>query len=288
MLPRMNEPYSAAESSGEAGAVLVTDGVTCISCGYNLHSISTSAVCPQCGKPVANSVARDLFGDAPAEYVRSLYTGTKLVIGMILFLVVLGLLSGLMSGLAGVQAISPGVHDAVVVGTSVCSVIGTLVLALGWWKMSEPNPEHPPGYSGGASRSLVRWMAVVNAAFSATQSIILLASGAYRFSATQNPPWSNSTGSLLAFLGLGVLGLITFAVGYFAQMKYIEWMGPRLPNTWVTKRAKLLVWLGPVLVTVGIFCLGLGPLVALVLYYNLVTRVRADLKGILGRMASVA
>lgn len=284
-LARMNESYPAAGIRVEAGSVLITDDVACINCGYNLNGFSVDAVCPECGKPVADSVARDLFRDAPAEYVRSLYSGTKLVVGMILLLVVLALTSGVVSGLAGAQAITPAVHDAVAVGTSVCGVICSLLLTIGWWKLTEPNPEHPPEYSGGASRSLVRWMAVIHAAFSATQSIILLATGAYSFSATQNAQLSIGTGSLLAVVGLSLLGLVVFAVGYFAQMLYIGWMGPRLPNTWVTKRAKLMMWLGPLLYVVGALCIGLGPLVALILYYNLITKVRADLKEILRNMA---
>ena len=62
-------------------------------------------------------------------------------------------------------------------------------------------------------------------------------------------------------------------------------MSPRIPNDWVFKRAKLMMWLGPVLFVPGSLCIGLGPLVALILYYNLVTRVRADLKAILGTMS---
>lgn len=40
------------------------------------------------------------------------------------------------------------------------------------------------------------------------------------------------------------------------------------------------MWLGPVLVTVGALVV-IGPLVALILYYNLLNWVRIDLSGIL-------
>ena len=58
---------------------------------------------------------------------------------------------------------------------------------------------------------------------------------------------------------------LAFIVGFFAKMLYIRWLAPRLPSVRVFKRAKTLMWLGPVLYTFGLLLIGLGPLIALVL-----------------------
>ena len=48
----------------------------------------------------------------------------------------------------------------------------------------------------------------------------------------------------------------------------------------MTARAKTMMWLGPILYTVGAIACGLGPLVALILYYNLLNWVREGLQAI--------
>jgi uncharacterized membrane protein len=71
-------------------------------------------------------------------------------------------------------------------------------------------------------------------------------------------------------------------VWYFAAMKYLRWLTPRIPNQKAHDRAKRLMWLGPVLCLV--LCV-IGGLVALVLYYHLLDWIRKDLRQI--RMAQV-
>jgi lysylphosphatidylglycerol synthetase-like protein (DUF2156 family) len=78
--------------------------------------------------------------------------------------------------------------------------------------------------------------------------------------------------------------LVSIAAGmawiaaFFFQMVYIRWLAARVPDNWVANRAKLLMWLAPVLYVVGSLCLALGPLVALILYWNMLDRLRKDLK----------
>ena len=47
-----------------------------------------------------------------------------------------------------------------------------------------------------------------------------------------------------------------------------------------------MMWLGPLLFTVGALCIGLGPLVAVVLYWNMLDWVRRDLKRIRAEQAA--
>ena len=68
-------------------------------------------------------------------------------------------------------------------------------------------------------------------------------------------------------------------------MLYLRWLAPRLPDDEVDAWARRLMWLGPLLVTVGALIV-VGPLIAMVLYWNLLDRVRRNLKQIMHRQSS--
>ena len=68
-------------------------------------------------------------------------------------------------------------------------------------------------------------------------------------------------------------------------MLYLRWLAPRLPDDEVDAKARRLMWLGPLLVTVGALIV-VGPLIAMVLYWNLLDRVRRNLKQIMHRQSS--
>ena len=79
---------------------------------------------------------------------------------------------------------------------------------------------------------------------------------------------------------LGVVSLLITIAYYIFQMLYIRWMATLLSNRKVYDRAKRLLWLGPLLMTVGLLLIGLGPIIALVLYWNMLDWIRKDLKAI--------
>jgi hypothetical protein len=81
-------------------------------------------------------------------------------------------------------------------------------------------------------------------------------------------------------LAMNLVALVASVAQFFAAMLYIKWLATRLPSPRAEKRAKLMLWLGPVLYTGGLLLVGLGPLIALIMYYNLLEWVRKDLKAI--------
>lgn len=106
----------------------------------------------------------------------------------------------------------------------------------------------------------------------------------------------NSIGNAITSQGgsLGVVEIMAIAailvntvawiIGFFAQMYYVRWLAPRIPSERVYKRAKLLTWLGPVIHIFGMLCMGIGPLIALVLYWNMLEWVRKDIKALRARL----
>jgi hypothetical protein len=79
---------------------------------------------------------------------------------------------------------------------------------------------------------------------------------------------------------VSLLSMIAWAVQFFAMMLYTRWLGSRVPDQWIIKRTKTYMWLLPLLTTVGVVLVGLGPIIALVLYWNLLDRMRKHLKSI--------
>jgi hypothetical protein len=77
-------------------------------------------------------------------------------------------------------------------------------------------------------------------------------------------------------------------IWFFSSMLYLQWLAPRLPDERVRRRSRLFMWLIPVLVTVGALCFYIGPLVALVLYWNMIYWVWKDLGRILERQRGLA
>ncbi len=98
-------------------------------------------------------------------------------------------------------------------------------------------------------------------------------------------PQPQTGGSSSVLFSLGLLALGVSAVQFFAAMLYLRWLAPRLPDDEVDAWARRLMWLGPLLVTVGALIV-VGPLIAMVLYWNLLDRVRRNLKQIMHRQSS--
>ena len=237
----------------------------CLQCGYNLRGLTAAGMCPECGTPVERSLQGNLLRYSAAPYLASLHRGVFLILTAIAAQVMVVLITFVTAiALAGTAA---GIGN-VELGLSYLMSGLWLVLLYGWWLFSAPDPAFVGMNQGTVARQVVR-AAVVAAA-------VLTALAA----ALDNSVIAGTVElELLSAVISGGL-LVAHAVSFFASMLYVRWLAPRLPNDAVHRRAKLLMWVGPLLVTVGaMFCL-IGPLIALVLYWNLLNWVRLDIKRI--------
>jgi len=268
----------------------IAQSVLCRGCGYELFGLPMDGVCPECGTPAARSMGPDLLIYSAPDFVEKLHRGVLIVLTTLIvsiLLVLVGLATGFVVS-AGQQLFTGMAYLLGIVG-----VANSAAMAWGWWLTSSPDPASREGMRGEKARKLVRILTVVGLTLTILAqfaSIILpfVMSAVPQIPQQPQPAPGGAppamTPALLAMAGVSMLiGLIKFVAWaglYFAQMYYIRWLSPRLPDQWVFDRAKLLMWLGPLLYTVGAFCLMIGPLVALVLYWNLLDRVRKDLKQI--------
>lgn len=244
--------------------------VPCKQCGYDLSGLSEDGVCPECGFSIELSLAEDLLENSAPAYLKVLHLGVILILTAltIKFLSILGsIIHGFTVSYNGSTTTgNTGIFNSI---ESIVDFVAALITAIGWWMFSAPDPMFTGRADGSVSRKVVRITTIVNLGASILAIPLL-------FLALTSP----SGMMLWLTIGIGVLSMIAWITGYFAGMQYLRWLSPRVPNMRVYERAKMFLWLGPLLFTVGWLCAGIGPLVGFVLYWNLFNWVREDLKSI--------
>jgi hypothetical protein len=245
--------------------------IPCSRCGYNLAGLDPGGVCPECGAPIAESLAGRLLRFSAPEYVDSLYRGATLIMTVILVQVVsTAMITGAALALAQ-GVIGPG-PARTLTGLGQLTGFGlSVALWGGWWMCSAPDPAVRPGTDRGDKPR--QWVRLAVAA-SAVMSLI---STVAQFAGAPTPAGIGAV-AIAGTVLLGLLGLAVAAVKFFASMKYLSWLGPRLPDPAVVTRARGYMWQLPLWTTVGMLLCGLGPLIAMILYYGLINRVRKDLR----------
>lgn len=158
---------------------------------------------------------------------------------------------------------------------TVLGVAIELVMVLGWWWFTSPDPALPQSERGDGPRRVIRSV-VVLVAISAIPNLWLGTGAARGLVAGMffgGIPLSPGVLGLLGLVGLAELAPIA---RFFAAMLYLRWMAPRLPDQLVEERSRLYIWLLPLIYVLGT-CVVVGPLVAAVLQGLLLYRVRRDL-----------
>ena len=253
----------AAPSAPPTRPAAVAESVNCVRCGYDLRGLPVSGRCPECGTIVERSLLGDKLLYSSPEYLATLQRGLSFILNAILVMVinvVLGIVAGAMSMTALMQA------------TSLIGIGVSLALVVGWWLFSEEDPAFVGTDNGSTARRVIRVVVAIELATTIVSAVLQFLPAAAATSA------SAPLALLAVLVGLGSLAV--WAVKFFAAMLYLRWLSPRIPSEFVDRRAGLLMWLCPVLVTVGAILLMLGPLVALVLYWNLLNRVRGEIRAI--------
>jgi hypothetical protein len=256
--------------------------IRCIQCQRDIFGLPRNGMCPQCGTPVNDSVHSTMLLYSSPEYTEKLHKGVFLIqativasIIMVVVAVVINLLSS--TNIAGASAVG-----AV---TQIPSFALGIVLLYGWWRLSEPDPE----YIGNDTRERVSGFVRISVIIR-----VVIAVAALPF-ALLAPPFfmSASSGSFTLtttdyiWIAAGLVNIVVMIGWFIATTLYIKWLGVRLANARLVNRAKNFLWLGPLLMTVGMLVI-IGPLIALVLYWRMLDWIRKDLKNIRADQAHVA
>jgi hypothetical protein len=194
--------------------------VPCRKCGYNLRGLLPEGRCPECGTAVGYSLQGDLLRFMSPDWVGTLRSGARTIIlgvaVIILGIVGLLLLTVTRLGFAPLAVLAVGV-----------GVIGQMLMLLGWWWLTQPDPSGLGEDNYGTVRQLIR----LTVGLGLAQQALRLVSQAISL-----PP----TAHLLANILL-ILFNLAAALGLFAQLYYVQKLALRIPDSALSARAAFLL-----------------------------------------------
>jgi len=236
--------------------------------------------CPECGTPIAHSLAGNLLRYCPDSYLGTLERGASIIfwasvasVGLTILTVALSILSMSLR----VQSVGPNAMAGAIGGVEIFSIWAGAALStlgvFGWFLLSTEQPALEGTDGGSRARRVVRVCIIAYASCSLLAAVLI------------SIPALTSGLSVGDALAIGVaaipnfLGGLASAVAFFAEMQYLAWLSPRIPDKDLERRAKQFMWLGPVLFIVG-SCVVVGPLIAWILFLRIIWTVRRDLQGV--------
>jgi hypothetical protein len=212
--PQLAIPAGVVDPQG-----FVTTDLPCRKCSYNLRGLTMIGRCPECGAAVGLSVQGDLLRFSNPLWVRTLQGGIKNIIYGIA-VIFLGAIVGAVVSVAQNVA-GPILMFGAIIG-------GYILILVGTWRLTEPDPSGLGEDQYGTSRKLIRitlLLGVVN------QVLDLI----HRFSPP--PPPISTALTFLSFL-FAIAGI----VGLFAQLQYLKTLAFRIPDMKLAGRAQFLMY----------------------------------------------
>jgi hypothetical protein len=241
----------------------------CVHCSYPLDGLRPSGACPECGRPVEDSIKGFLLRWASPEYLWELKSGLSLYLNGILVMIVVFMLN------IAAEAAAPGdrIIGAVMTGLG---LIPSVMMILGFWRYTAPDPGYVGQESPSSARQIARIGLIVSAAVTAVSTVL-------EFLGHAGQPFPITGGAAITpvmFVGLafGLIALAAWAAQFFAGLQYTAWVMGRIPDPSMVKICKRYMWLLPLIFVLGFACIGLGPILALVLFWNHLDKLRKHLK----------
>ncbi len=265
---------STAPPAVGAPESLVTADRYCIQCAYLLRGLPTSGKCPECGTEVAMSLREPMLGSASLDYVRKVNSGLNFVLYGILFLVLMMILSIGAVFVMGAANAQLAMHAA--------GLIGSIMIYMGYWYYTQPDPGQVAEEKQRAARKVIRIVVAIQAVVALAHLVLGLIFGYNAPPGVRGAaPGAAPPDAIALVIGaLGIASAVAWIIQYFAVMRYTRWLASRVPDRWIVKRTKVYMWLLPVLSTVGTLVI-VGPLIALILYWNLLDRLRKHTRAVL-------
>ena len=211
------------------------DHVPCVHCRYDLHRTSVGAshsttVCPECGRPVADSLSPQRLVFVDARWLGTVRRGLDIIIG------------GL--ALGAVMFVVLVVVEATVLGriTSpwpevfvwVMAMPPGLVIAFGIWRLTSPEP-------GGEETGLSASRRVARVAAISATGMALATAPEFVIVFHEDPAGADLVAML--FIGVGFLACIVFG---FAALLYAASLAWRMPDRRLVRFVAVAIagWLG--------------------------------------------
>lgn len=260
-------------------ASAVMKGVVCAGCGYALEGLASSGKCPECGMSVERSLRGPMLRFAGVEYLKNLHLGVCLVLIANILSIVMFVL--VILGTVGVSMLNGTKGQWFDAASNLFGLIPTITGLVGYWYFTTPDPALQHAEQPAAARKVVRAMTVV-------QLGATLLGAVASFLAVPALNVGAGPAAEAVSMACGTVALIAFGVAFFAVMLYVKWLAMRVPDADMMNRAKMFLWLLPVVAIPGCALCGLGVLAAFILYIILFDQVRGRLKEALAAATEAA
>lgn len=261
------------DSSGE-----VRHAVSCLGCGYSLEQLKRDGVCPECGRPIEDSIRGARLDYADPAYVRTLRRGAGRVvwgIGSLLLLPVVSVVLA-MAGATVLFALETSwapdvfvwVSAAFWIVVAVAMLGAAVVFVHGWFVLTAADPDTRRSGPDGSvlgdptrdprSRKVARWTGIC---FPLALPIGWLAAWA----AERVLPGS----VFIPLAGLFFPGIVA-TVHAWAAMSYVRVLAGRMPTPRLGSSARDCRWVIAASNTLGIVLCGIGPVIGAAIYWSVV------------------
>lgn len=245
--------------------------IACLRCGYDLYNLPPEGACPECGTPISRTIDGNLLRYSSPAYLQRLSGGILFIvlsyilsIGTMVLMVPYGFAMGFQAAAGPTEP--PGWAIALAVIGSLAGLgVGVLSL-LGWWRFSEPDPDFIGNDTAHGYRHGLRTIVALYA-------VIMVVSIPFDLMSLFTDSLMLETGSLGFGLISGLLGVVLF----FVSLLYVGVIAQRIPNRFMVLRSRMYLWALPVIYIVGLLCVGLGPIIATIMYLMLLWWLRKEI-----------
>lgn len=247
----------------------------CFSCGGDLSLATVDGPCPECGTPARHALAATPISQVDPAYLRKVRSGISLVLTTILLSLILASVSMLLS-----EAKLSTAFEVVAVLLVVALLLNRAFSLYGSWRMGAIEPGAPVNSPLlRAARNLRRCVLLLVGA-----GLLELIVDLFIPEGTPSPDGTTEAVSIaggVSFLFFSLVTVVLYILTFLSQMSITQHFAARLGDTEMFQNSRRYKWMLPLLSTVGILLLGFGPLIALVLYWTLLNRLRKHLAAVL-------
>ena len=214
-----NDPFNVPLPAVDDQQHLAED-VTCRECGYNLRGIHVESACPECGSAVGWSIKGDFLRYSNPDWVATLAEGmawllTSVVLSFIFSCISRNIVQSASSSAQASAALAAGLE-----------LIPSLVGAVGYWKVTQPEPTDQPAVellTGIDARRTARWCMIGSVFCGALQVPLQM-------------------GQPIIAVAFAVLSAVLGIVGFLALLVYARRIARRLPDDRLARHTYIVLW----------------------------------------------